>query len=321
MSVIPFSGTVGTYTNAVGQLTDGEFDLGDITAPAGAALDVLGWVADPFGALAGAALGPLLDYLANNFPPLKWPLDRLAGDQAAIMAKAQSWQDVSDSLVAVGNAYAATGSDLPTWDQGTAPAGYRATQEMVLGAFQGAANQAASLAGGITTVGQVCAGVRNFIWGIVKGFVSSAVGNAIAAAASALVTLGGSIGAFCTWFSARFAVVTGKIGRKLADLMDYMAKVTGKWGKLSEAFKRAAEALRKYSRSQFGRAGGLTASANRQAGSKVDPTHFDRSDWQQNLGDGRRWPNRANSAANAGDKAGDGQQDGVGTSGTVDGLA
>lgn len=262
------------YKRAFEELNDGHFDLGDITSPAIVGLDVLGWVFDPFGSIAGAILGPVLDWLLANIPPLKWALDVLAGDQREIRHLIAEWMNVSREIAEAGNNHASTANDLPTWSQEGSEQYHdilRATNK----AFQATAKQCASFAEGIKFIGQVCAGVRELIWGLVKDFLSSIVGNALAALATSLFTAGGSVAAFIAWAQGKLAWVVGKISSKLSKLASFLSKAASRWGDLSDKLAEAAEALSKMSHRNYGRSGGFSKSASKKTSGRLKVKEID----------------------------------------------
>jgi hypothetical protein len=71
-------------------------DSGDwaagVLGVAGAAMDALMVVADPFGSIFAAGVGWLMEHVG----PLKDALDKLAGNPDVITAHSQTWQNVSD---------------------------------------------------------------------------------------------------------------------------------------------------------------------------------------------------------------------------------
>src|SRR5699024_5824287 len=89
--------------DAVTELTDGDFSFGDVTSVADVGLAALGAFMDPAGALVGAVLGPLLDWVAANVSFVKEPLDLLLGDPPEIMAYGNAWTDTAKQLTDQGN--------------------------------------------------------------------------------------------------------------------------------------------------------------------------------------------------------------------------
>lgn len=275
MSAIPFSGTYGTYEKVFTELGDGKFSLGDITAPAAAGLDVLGWLCDPIGSLASAALGPLLDWLASQFPPLQEALDKLTGDIAAIQAYSQEWMAIANAVVSAGNHHAATANDLGSWHQAGA-AEYHEQQKAINQAFQGVATQCTSVSNSVNIAGEVCAGVRGAIWGLVRDFITSVIGNALAALALSVGTAGGSVAAFASWFSGKLAWVMGKVTGWLHKLFAWLSKAVAKFQGLSATLDKAAAALKKMSRDKFRQAGGFSSAASKKTGGRLKVTEIDK---------------------------------------------
>lgn len=231
---------------AVKSWSDGEFTIGDITAPANIALGILSTALDPLKALIGAAVGTLLDYLVAHVSWLKEPVDFLLGNPDAIFEHAQKWQELSTALVAAGNAHAATATQLPSWT-GPASDGYTQVLKNVNKNFKAGSAAAAKMADWVSVVGTGVAMFRDLIWGMVKDFVTEVVEAAILAVAAAVPSLGASVAAFTGWFSAKMAAMAAKVTSKMAKLMRWASKIAKKMGMSGKAFDRAALALSKAS--------------------------------------------------------------------------
>lgn len=230
------------FANAVKHWTDGEFTIGDVTAPADIAIGVLSAVLDPLNALIGAAVGSLMDFLVSNVSWLKEPVDLLLGNPDAIFQHAQKWQKISTDLVEVANTHAETAHQLPSWE-GPASDAYTEVLKNMNENFKAGSGAAARMADWVTAAGTGVAMFRDLIWGLVKQFVTEAVEAAILAAASAIPSLGASLAAFTGWFGAKMAAVGAKVTSKLAKLMRWLSKIAKKMGMSGKSFDNAAKAL------------------------------------------------------------------------------
>ncbi|GAB3622894.1 hypothetical protein GCM10027418_09760 [Mariniluteicoccus endophyticus] len=254
--------TIPVYSdlvNAGKHWTDGETTLGDLTAVGDVALGVLGAVLDPLNTLVGAAVGALMDILVKNISWLKETVDFLLGNPDGIFEHAQKWQRVSVNLAKTANEHAETAGQLPGW---TGPSSDAYTQVLVNvnENFKAASGAAAKMADWVSVAGTVVAMFRDFIWNMIKDFVTEVVTAAIIAAASAVPSLGASVAAFTGWFSAKMALIGAKVTSKLAKLMRVLSKLAKKMGMSGKMFDDAARALSRVSQSLFSKSRNIIAS-------------------------------------------------------------
>lgn len=243
MSAIPFSKAADPYTRVWGEWKDGDLTLGDLTSTGVAALDILSWAMDPVGSIASAALGPLLDFIVENVAIFREALDFLAGDQGMIRDRSDAWMKVSNGLVEAANDHAKSAQDLATWNQSATDAYFKKMTEINT-AFQSCSQQAANVSVGIQNLGMICAGVREFIWGMIKNFLVSVISNAIVALAAAVPTAGGSLGAFGTWFVGKMSGIMASITKKLADLAEKIAEASKRFTGFSQKMTEMASKMR-----------------------------------------------------------------------------
>ncbi|GAB3697315.1 hypothetical protein [Mariniluteicoccus flavus] len=239
-------------------LGDGELGLDDATSVAGLGMAALGAFLDPAGALVGAALGPLLDWVANNVSFVKEPLDLLLGDPPEIMTYAAGWEAASQQLAAQATRHAQlVASEIPVW-RGPGRDAYVKVQQNVGQTLQSSARLAQTMGTAVKVAGGIVAVLRELVWGLIKELVISLVTNAVIAAASAIPTVGASLAAYTAWASAKVAMVLGKVAKGISKVFAKLSKLTSKIGPLSRMFAKAADA--------FARMGAKAAGAAARAG-------------------------------------------------------
>lgn len=224
-------------------LADGKLRFGDVTSVADLGMGILSTALDPIGAILGSAVDFLMNLLVNSIKPLGDAVNWLLGDPPSISAASTTWRETGVKVVDSGNAFVASLGGLGTWE-GPAAESYRGVVRHTHGIYNQAAQSADGVATWISVAGAVVATFREFMWGMLKDFITEVVKAAIAAVIAAVPSLGASVGAFTAWFGARMAMIAGKFTRTLSKLMTKMGDLCQKLGKSGRSFYQAAEKLR-----------------------------------------------------------------------------
>ena len=149
-------------------LSDGEFTFGDVASVAGVGMAALGAFLDPAGALVGAALGPLLDWVANNVSFVKEPLDMLLGDPPEISAYAQGWAQTAAGLGALCQEHLGTvQQNIGQWT-GLGAEAFLKVQDNLAKAFEASARMADIMSKAVQGAGMIVGVLRELVWGMVK---------------------------------------------------------------------------------------------------------------------------------------------------------
>lgn len=232
-------------------------------------LEVLGFVANPLGSLAGAGVGWLIEHL--DF--LKEPLDDLAGDPGAIYGIAAVWgEDVRKACATAADEYQrAVDTEISSWE-GEAAEKYRKAAEQLVEQIRSLDPACTSVSKAIQGSGQLVASVRAIIRDLIADIVGEIIVAAAAALASSWFTLGGSIAAFTGWAVARGAATAGKIASKIAKLLTKLANILSKFSKLRGAVEALGKAAKRFGdmAKTLGRTAGRHGAALRQVEGKVD---------------------------------------------------
>lgn len=224
-------------------LADGQFNIGDVTSVGGVGMSALSAFLDPAGALVGAALGPLLDWVVNNVDFLKRPLDALLGDPEAINQHSHQWNIAAQQLGdAAQQQFDDVKANLQQWT-GPAYDAFIRVQVELNGALVNAATMCQTMGKAVVAAGVVVAVLRELIWGLVKETVISLVTQAVIAAAAAIPSLGSAIAAYTAWAAAKVGAVVGKIAEGISKVFAKLSKLTSNIGPLSRAFDKAADAF------------------------------------------------------------------------------
>lgn len=238
-------------------LSDGRFGFGDVAAVGGLGMAALGAFLDPAGALVGAALGPLLDWVAANVSFVKEPLDLLLGAPDEIMAYSQAWTQTATQLAEAAQQHAsAVQSDITQWT-GAAFETFVQVQMNLYNTVLSSANIAKAMAGAVQVAGTIVSVLRELIWGMVKELVISLVTNAVIAAAAAIPSVGASLATYTAWAAGKVSWVMGKITAGISKVFAKLSKLTAKIGPLSRMFAKAAEAFSKMSAKFMNAAGAI----------------------------------------------------------------
>ncbi|GAA1950390.1 hypothetical protein [Amycolatopsis minnesotensis] len=210
-------------------------------------MDALGFIGNPFGTLASAGVGYLIEHL--DF--LKEPLDDLAGDPKAIQAIAVTWgEDIRKELETIATDYeSAVKSEITSW-KGDAATKYRESSTKIAKEIRSLSGAATGVSQSLQGSGQLVATVR----GIIRDLIADVIGEIIVAAAAAVATswcsFGASIGAFIGWAVARGAATAGKIVGKISKMLMKLANILNRFSRL----RGAVQALAKMSQ-RLGKAG------------------------------------------------------------------
>jgi len=186
-SAVAGAGVVESVAEAAGAIGEGDPATIAIKA-ASAGIDVLGVVVDPFGGLASAGVGWLIEHVSF----LREPLDALAGDPRAITAEAAAWAGVATRLSSAATVNAEGLRTVRGWD-GAAADAYRAAAHEWTGGLRVAAEEAHTVSGELLDSAANVATVRSTIRDAIADFVGGLVGPALVAAAAAAFTAGTSL--------------------------------------------------------------------------------------------------------------------------------
>jgi len=206
-------------------------------------LDAIGMAFDPFGAIASAGVGWLLQHV--DF--LREPLDKLTGDASAITAVSLTWSNIAKRLDQDATDYVSAVKNTEHWS-GQAADDYRNAAEDLRAVLEATANHSLHASEGIMAAGILVATERGIIYGMISDFVGRVVVEAMVALASSWFTFGASLAAFVAAVDIDAAIQAETTALHIGKLM----KALGKFGQKFDKMGARAQTLAK----DLDRAGG-----------------------------------------------------------------
>lgn len=234
------AGVFSSWADLDKSLSREQVDPFEVTfAAAAAGLDTLDAVDDPLGALISAGIGWLIEHLWF----LHEPLDALAGDPTQITAQAKTWNNVAEELRRVAAEHRAGAMTIPGWE-GDAREAYGRTVQEYTAALDSTADDAQRLSGLILTTGAGVGTVRSLIRDAIADFVTLVVEYFVVSAALALLTAGGSVGAFVTSVVVKAYHLATDIAQRISSLLDALHTAGGAAREISDAMRTTAATVR-----------------------------------------------------------------------------
>jgi hypothetical protein len=227
------AGTVDAITGF-----DDATDVGDVVLnTATAAIDGLGFLANPVDALATSVIGWLVEHLE----PLRWPLDVTLGDPEAVQRTVTRWNDSALALDGASKDYGkAPETAAPTYLRGGSRSAAALAEVVPFRAEQisGAATACALVAQQTARAATAVAATRGLIRDTIVALVWDLLKKAVSRLAFAPFTFGGAAAAFVCETMFLVANELKRIGGYLADLLENLKVLVSNLGKVTARLDR-----------------------------------------------------------------------------------
>jgi uncharacterized protein YukE len=195
--------------------------LGSAMGVANVAMDVIGIVGDPMGAITSAGVG----WVLNAVSFLREPFDILKGDPSAITGSSQSWLSAAKSLTATAEKYrAAATTQTRSWT-GTASDGYRAASNSQADGLEALAKASQSVSSAITQAGKAVAEGRKIVMDLISEAVSKIIQICIEALSSSWLSFGASIAAGIAQSVQKAVSTAQKLVQKIQKVVQTLQKI------------------------------------------------------------------------------------------------
>jgi hypothetical protein len=227
--------SISDFVKALGEDDPDAFQIA-FTA-AGAGLDTLGVIVDPFDAALSSAVGWAIEHVWF----LHEPLDALAGDPKQVVAQAQTWRNIAGELTAVARDHRSAAP--PGW-LGAAGDAYRGAVDDYAGGVERAAAPAEQLAGLVLSTGAAVGATRAIIRDLIADFLGMIIKRALVAFAAGFVSAGGSVAAFLVSVVMEAVAIAQRITRHLSTMLDALAEASTTSGQLVTGMRGLADQLR-----------------------------------------------------------------------------
>jgi uncharacterized protein YukE len=240
------AGIVDTYAGLVGSITsdaesEGEKVVDVALSAAGAVVDTIGMAADPLGFIVSAGVGWLLEHVSF----LREPLDALLGNPDEINANVDALKSAAVEMKTIAAEHREDLSTIATW-QGEAGDSYARSLTEMADELESLGMTLDGTAAVVGISGMLVTTLRGIVFDIIASLITELVRYALIAAASAAVTFGGSIAAFCGVAGARAAATAARISGKIAKLISGLGRQAGRLAKLADAMRNLTQGLDRF---------------------------------------------------------------------------
>ncbi|WP_410668129.1 WXG100 family type VII secretion target [Amycolatopsis sp. cmx-4-68] len=254
------AGIFDTYAGLVDSITadsesEGERVLEVSISAAGAVVDTVGAAIDPLGAVLNAGVGWLLEHISF----LREPLDALLGNPDEINANVDQLKSAAAEMHTLAQEHRDDLRSVAEWT-GQAADAYRESLTKMAEELESLGKTLDGTAAVAGISGMLVCTLRGIVFGLISSVIAELIRDALIAAASAVVTFGGSIAAFCGVASARAAATASKIAGKIGKLLEGFARQGGRLAKLLESMEKLTKGL-----DRFSTVGGLAMGAYQAA--------------------------------------------------------
>jgi uncharacterized protein YukE len=195
--------------------------LGSAMGVANVAMDVIGIVGDPMGAITSAGVG----WVLNAVSFLREPFDILKGDPSAITGSSQSWLSAANSLTATAEKYRAASKTQTQGWSGTAGDGYRAASSSQADGLEALAKASQSVSSAITQAGKAVAEGRKIVMDLISEAVSKIIQICIEALSSSWLSFGASIAAGIAQSVQKAVSTAQKLVQKIQKVVQTLQKI------------------------------------------------------------------------------------------------
>jgi len=196
-------------------------------AGASASMDVLAFVADPFGSLLQYGIAWMMEHVR----PLAEALDWLAGDPDAIAAQTQTWRNIAGALREnTDDLIRAVRWDTTDWE-GEAGDAYRTWSTNQRNTITALAQAADTMAVMTDAAASLIAGVRQ----MVRDAIAVVVAHLIDYAIEELATLGAATAVVANQAAILCAIWSDRISRWMRDLLTSLSRLSTLGDRLREA--------------------------------------------------------------------------------------
>jgi hypothetical protein len=228
------SGLVGDIASLTADNDPWDYTIDGVST----ALDAIGVAFDPFGAIASAGVGWLLQHV--DF--LREPIDQLTGDAAAITAVSETWSNIAKSLDQSAADYVTALKSTEHWT-GQAADDYRRAAEDLRAVLEATANHALHASDGIMAAGILVGTERAIIYDTISTFIGRVVVEALIALASSWFTFGASIAAFVAAVDIDAAIQGERVALRVGALMKKIGTFGQRFDKMGNRAKTLAQDL------------------------------------------------------------------------------
>jgi hypothetical protein len=240
------AGIVDTYAGLVNSITsdaesEGEQVVDVALSAAGVVTDTVGFAIDPLGAVLTAGVGWLLEHVSF----LREPLDALLGNPDEINANIDQLKSAALEMHTIAQEHREDLQSVDGWSGETAD-NYRKSMTQLSEELDAMGSTLDGTAAVVGISGMLVTTMRGIVFDIIASVIAELVKGALIALASAVVSLGSSIAAYCGYAGVRAAMTASKIAGKISKLLGGLGRQTGRLAELGKAMQKLSDGLDRF---------------------------------------------------------------------------
>ncbi|HWM05877.1 MAG TPA: hypothetical protein VNP92_26340 [Actinophytocola sp.] len=240
------AGIVDSYSGLVSSITsdaesEGEQVVDIALSATGVVIDTIGAAIDPFGAIVSAGVGWLLEHVSF----LREPLDALLGNPDEINANVDALKSAAAEMRTIAEEHRQDLGTIAEWT-GEAADAYHGSLTQLAEELDSMGMTLDGTAAVVGISGMLVVTLRGIVFDIIASLITELIRYALIAAASAVVTFGGSVAAFLGVAGARAVATATRISGKITKLLSGLGRQAGRLGDLARAMQNLADGLDRF---------------------------------------------------------------------------
>lgn len=209
---------------------------------AGMVVDLVGSAANPLAAVFSAGVGWLLEHISF----IREPLDALLGNPDEINANTHQLKSAALEMKMIADEHRQDVEAMGASWSGASNEAFRANQEQMAAQYEALGKTMDGTAAIYALSGALVCELRAMIFDWIADLVGELIAGALIAAASAAVTFGGSIAAYCGYSATRAGMLASRMAARLSRLMAAMARFGARIARLTERMSGLMKGLEKF---------------------------------------------------------------------------
>jgi uncharacterized protein YukE len=209
---------------------------------AGMVVDLVGSAANPLAAVFSAGVGWLMEHISF----IREPLDALLGNPDEINANTHQLKSAALEMKMIAQEHREDVEAMGASWSGASNEAFRSNQEQMAGQYEALGKTMDGTAAIYALSGALVCELRAMIFDWIADLLGELIAGALIAAASAAVTFGGSIAAYCGYSATRAGMLASKMAARLSKLMAAMSRFGMRIARLSERMSGLMKGLEKF---------------------------------------------------------------------------
>ncbi|ONI88597.1 hypothetical protein ALI144C_06060 [Actinosynnema sp. ALI-1.44] len=209
---------------------------------AGMVVDLVSSAANPLAAVFSAGVGWLLEHISF----IREPLDALLGNPDEINANTHQLKSAALEMKMIAEEHRQDVAAMGGSWSGESNEAFRQNQETIAGQYEALGKTMDGTASTYALSGALVVELRAMVFDWISDLIGELIAGALIALASAAVTFGGSIAAYCGYAGTRAAMLATKMASRLSKLMAAMKRFGVRIAKLQEKMSGLMKGLEKF---------------------------------------------------------------------------